>query len=160
MNRKILASVALGIACLGLSSCGGAPDEEAPAGPVEMAGIEVSNARLILPAVAGNPGAVYFDLTYNGERNTQLRSVSVEGAESTILHEMIEWDRRTEMAEMVPPVLKPGETLSFAPGGKHVMAMNLAEGLEAGGTTQVTISFAGGNNFSFDAEIREPGDDR
>ena len=160
MKRTYLAGIALGLAPLALSACGSEAEVEAPEGPVEMRGVEISNARLILPAVGGNPGVVYFDLAFDGERNVQLRAVSVAGAASATMHEYIEWNGGSEMGELIPQVIAPGATLSFEPGGKHIMAMELADELEAGTTTQVTLSFSGGSSYTFDAEIREPGDDR
>ena len=52
----------------------------------------------------------------------------------------------------------PGEEVVFEPGGKHVMAYEVDEGLEVGGETEVTRTFVGGGKVSFPVEIRAPGD--
>ena len=40
------------------------------------------------------------------------------------------------------------------------MAFELAEGIEAGGTIEVTLKILGGKTHKFDAEIRAAGDER
>ena len=163
MRKLLLTGVALTMAGLTLAACGSEPAEQAEAAPDGLPGITVENARLVLPAVKGNPGAVYFDLTYGDSAEKPrvgLSRVEVAGAKSTMLHEYAEWNRQKTMMEMVPPVIAKGETLKFEPGGKHVMAMELDDSLVAGGTAEVTLTFGGGDKVSFPAEIRAAGDDR
>jgi copper(I)-binding protein len=163
MRKLLLACAALSLAGLGLAACGGEPTEQVETDPDSIPGVTVTNARLILPAVKGNPAAVYFDLAY-GDPGTSARiglnRVDVAGAKSATLHEYSEWNRQKTMMEMVPPVIAKGETLKFEPGGKHVMAMDLDESLAAGGTTEVTLTFAGGDKISFPAAIKGAGDER
>jgi hypothetical protein len=40
------------------------------------------------------------------------------------------------------------------------MAMDLAETVAAGGEAEVTLTFVGGDKFSFPAEVRAAGDER
>jgi periplasmic copper chaperone A len=160
MRKLIAASLAVSLAGLGLASCGSEPVETAPEG---VPGVSVTDARLVLPAVKGNPGALYFNLAY-GEPGTAprvgLSRVEIAGAESTMLHAYGEWSGQKVMEEMIPPVIAKGETLKFEPGGKHVMAMGLAETLAAGGSTEVTLTFAGGDKVSVPATILGAGDER
>ncbi len=53
-----------------------------------------------------------------------------------------------------------GDTVKFAPGGKHVMAMELDDTLAAGETTEVTLTFLGGDKLTFPATILAAGDAR
>jgi len=52
-----------------------------------------------------------------------------------------------------------GETVVFAPGGRHVMAMDLDPALTAGETVEVTLTFASGDKASFPARVLAPGDE-
>lgn len=163
MRKALLACVALSLAGLGLASCGGDAAQQAETTPDGIPGVAVSNARLVLPAVKGNPGALYFDLAYGDDGATPrvaLRTVEIAGAGSTQMHEYSEWNRQQVMSELVPPVIAKGEELKFEPGGKHVMAFDLDESLVAGGTAEATLTFAGGDKLSFDAEIKAAGDER
>lgn len=154
MVWKIGVAAALGICALGLAGCGesGTPQAAAAGGSVE-----VTNARMVLNAVSGNPAAVYFDLVNNSDRAITIRGASIEGAASAELHSYQEWDRQMVMGEMAPLALQPGDTASFAPGGQHVMAMGVSPQLQAGGTTEVTLNLLGGGTQSFPVSILAAG---
>ena len=155
MKRSVWSAVAMAVAALGPVGCGGAPDK-AEAGPVAPEGISVTNARLMLPAVAGNPGAVYFDVANSGSEGRMIRAASVAGAGSAMMHSTGEGGMQEALQEMVPP----GGTLKFEPGGAHVMAMNLADTVKPGSKAEVTLTFVGGDKVTFPAEVRAAGDER
>ena len=83
----------------------------------------VENGRLVLAPVAGNPAAVYFDLTYDGERALTIRRADVAGAESAMLHDYGEYDGKVQMLEALPIGITKGDKIKFEPGNKHVMAV-------------------------------------
>ena len=155
MKRRDWSAIALAIAALGPTACGEAP-EQAVAGPEAPEGISVTNGRLMLPAVAGNPGAVYFDIANSGTANRMIRAASVAGAGSAMMHTTVD----DAMQETLQVMVQPGETVKFEPGGHHVMAMSLADTVAAGGTAEVTLTFVGGDKVSFPAEVRAAGDER
>lgn len=160
MKSSVLAAAVLSIAALGLASCGDGATEQAAVAPEGVPGLTITNARMVLAPVEGNPAAVYFDLAYDGDRNVALTRAHVEGAESASLHEYAEWNRQMQMSEMLPLVLKKGDEVAFEPGGKHIMAMNVSPELKPGGTTEVTLTVSGGDKSTFEAEIRGPGEER
>jgi hypothetical protein len=145
-----------------LSAC--SPGADAPPGDAPSAaagkGLTVSNARLVLPPVSGNPAAVYFDLSYSGTPGVTLTSVTVEGAGMAMIHDNVEQDGKMQMvmADAVP--LAEGARVSFAPGGLHVMAMEPSEALKAGGTAKVTLTLSDGTTATVDAPVRAAGDER
>lgn len=155
MTKRIAAALALGLATIALAGCGEAPEQEAAA-PEAPEGIEVANARLMLPAVAGNPGAVYFDVVNNGERDRMIRAASVAGAGSSMMHVTNE----AGMQETLQVMVKAGETVKFEPGKTHVMAMDLPDTVVPGGEAEVTVTFVGGDKVSFPAQVRAAGDER
>lgn len=144
-----------------LSAC--AQPAEAPATEEQedgAAALTVSNARIVLPPVAGNPAAVYFDLSYSGAPGVTLEAVSVEGAGMTMIHDYAEEAGKMQMvmADSVP--LGGDAPVSFAPGGLHVMAMEPSEALQAGGTAKVTLTLSNGATIVIDAPVRAAGDER
>ena len=153
MTKSIRAALALAVAALGPVACSETPEQPDSAAPDAPAGITVANARLMLPPVAGNPGAVYFDVKNEGERNMFIRAVSVAGADSAEMH-------TPDMQLVLQVAVPPGGETKFEPGGQHVMAMDLADTVPAGGTAEVTATFLGGDKVSFPAEVRAAGDDR
>lgn len=157
MKRAAITAI-LGLS-LTMAACSEAEVAEvAPEGVVP--GLEVTNARLVLPPVSGNPAAVYFDVAYNGERGVSISGAEVEGAASATVHDMMEYDFEMTMAEAGPIALPPGESKTFEPGGLHVMAFELGDGFDPGGTAKVTLNISGGKKHKFDAEIRSAGDER
>jgi copper(I)-binding protein len=48
-------------------------------------------------------------------------------------------------------------SVTFAPGGKHVMLFDLDAKLAAGGTTEMTLVFAGGDKASASLKIEPAG---
>ena len=155
MKRSVWSAIALSIVALVPTACGEAP-EQADTGPAAPEGIAVTNARLMLPAVAGNPGAVYFDVANSGSTGRMIRAAQVEGAGSSMMHTTSEGG----MQETLQVMIAPGQTLKFEPGGAHVMAMSLGDTVKAGGKTEVTLTFVGGDKISFPADVRAAGDER
>lgn len=153
MSKCIRAALALAVTAIAATACSEAPEQEAQTAPEAPDGIAVTNGRLMLPAVAGNPGAVYFDVANSGERNMVIRAVDVQGAGSAMMH-------TGDMEEMSQVMVPPGETVKFAPGEQHVMAMDLADTVTAGGQAEVTVTFVGGDKVSIPAEVRAAGDER
>lgn len=160
VKTRFWAPLALGFAAVALASCGGNEEPAAAAQDEGIPGLTVSNARMVLPPVEGNPAAVYFDLEYEGDRQVALNRGSVEGAESATFHDYGEYDFKVQMMDMLPLPLKKGDKVSFEPGGKHLMAMGLSPELEPGDTTDVTITVSGGKSQTFPAEIKAAGDER
>jgi periplasmic copper chaperone A len=162
MIKNVMAIALLGMATLALSACGQQAEAPVEAAPEGLPGITISNARLVLPAVKGNPGAMYFDVAYDNaqaDRPAMMVGVSVEGAESAMFHSSREMAGRMYMEELMQVPVAHGETVSFKSGGYHVMAMNLADTLAAGDTTEATITFLGGDKASFPVKVNAPGDD-
>ena len=161
MNKPICAAILLAGTTLGLAACGAASDDAAAAADADtIPGIEVTNARLMLPPVEGNPAAIYFDLANNGERNIAFRNAEVEKAGRAEIHDMMEYNFEMTMGEAPPIMVETGSMVAFEPGGKHVMAFELAEGFKEGDTTKVTLIAAGNKRHSFEATAQAAGDDR
>lgn len=135
---------------LALAAC----SEEAEA-PVEVAagdcppGVVVTDGWLSLPAVAANPGAAYFRIANETEEQITLRTADVLGAESAQVHQTTTFNLEETMNELFAVAVMPGETVVFEPGGRHIMAMGIGEGVAAGSETEVTLTFAGGDKCSF-----------
>ncbi len=158
MTNRIFTAAALCLAVPALAACGG---EAAPAQQEDgMAGVAVTDARMVPNAVEGNPAAVYFDLSYEGDRATALSRVDVKGAKSAMVHKYGDWNGEKRMVEAGRLPLRKGDTLTFEPGGLHVMAMEPSADLKAGGSTEMTLHFSGGKEVVVPVTIQAPGEDR
>ena len=87
----------------------------------------------------------------------EIAAVSVAGAGMAMLHETTTQDGQARMASLRTVPVPAGGEAEFAPGGLHVMVMDLGEDLDAGGETEVTVTFANGDKASFPAAIVGPG---
>ncbi len=159
MKRAMMAA-ALMSATMGLAACGESPEQPAVDQTIGIPGMKISNARMVLAPVPGNPAAVYFDLAYDGDRGMALNRAEVKGAKSAMFHDYGEYDFKVQMMEMLPVPLKKGTKIEFKPGGKHLMAMEVSPDLKAGGTTEATVIVSGGARQTFPVEIRAAGDER
>lgn len=154
----LVLAAALGSASL-LTACGSEPDA-----PVEVEGtipgMTITDARMVLNAVEGNPAAVYFDVNYDGDRGLTIRRADVDQAESAAMHDYGEYDFKVQMMDALPVPLSKGSKVEFKPGGLHVMAFDPSPDLKPGGTVEVTLTVSGGDTHKFEADILAAGDER
>lgn len=158
--KRITNAAALAVTSI-LSACGeaaDAPAEEQVEGT--LPGLTITNARMVLAPVEGNPAAVYFDLAYEGDKATAIRSAEVANAKSAELHATMEWIDGVEMGETGPIKLAKGTKETFEPGGKHVMAFEPSTDLKPGGKAEVSLVIIGGDKHTFEADIVAAGDER
>ena len=160
-NRAHLGAAMAAAFALALGACA----QEAPAPePVEVEGVypdlEISNARLVLAPVSGNPAALYFDAVFNGERGISITGAEVSGAANTMVHATAEIGGKMTMGEVGPVALRSGVPQTFEPGGYHLMVMQLDEGIATGDTVEVTLKISGGKTHIFSAPVRAAGDER
>ncbi|PZX16921.1 hypothetical protein LX81_01551 [Palleronia aestuarii] len=108
----------------------------------EIGALEISApfARATLPnqPVAGG----FMTITNTGDADDTLVGVSSDAAGRSEVHEMaMEGDvmRMRELADGLP--IPAGQTVTLAPGGYHVMFMDLAGPLEEGDGVDLTLSF-------------------
>lgn len=160
-GRKRMMAAGLAGLLLTVSACGSEPE---PSGTATIAGVVdglvITNSRLVLAPVKGNPAAVYFDLSYSGDKGLTIRKADVEGAGMTMMHDYGEYDYKVQMMEALPVGIQKGSEVSFEPGGLHLMAMEPSPEWQPGQTVKVTLTISGGATHSFDAMIRAAGDER
>lgn len=158
MNRASQFALSLGIAAaaLSLSACKPADQPAAPAtsaAPETKPGVSAANARVVLPAVPGNPGAAYFTLDNQSKDVVAIASVTIDGAGKTEMH--------TTMDSAMKPVARveaePRTQIAFEPGKLHVMVFDLGS-LKAGTETELTMTFTDGDKLSIPAKVEAMGD--
>ena len=158
MNRTI-AALALGFSIVALTACEKAPDPKvATVTETQIDGLTVIGPQLVMPAVAGNPAGVFFKLAYSGKDDLVLESAAVAQSQSAMIHDVVEKDGMKQMVPLDGFAIRTGDEVSFAPGGKHVMAMELDDAVAPGGTVDVTLAFAGGKTATFTADVMSAGE--
>ncbi|HTT99656.1 MAG TPA: copper chaperone PCu(A)C [Rhizomicrobium sp.] len=102
----------------------------------------------------GLPAGGYFELHNGG-----TAPVSLTGAESSacgmlMLHKSENTGGMSSMMDMESVDVPAGKTVSFAPGGYHLMCTNPTSAMKPGGKVEVTLIFAGGAKIRTDFAIR------
>jgi copper(I)-binding protein len=88
-------------------------------------------------------GAGYLTIVNKGAAPDRLVSVATKAAASVEIHAM-SMDNGVMTMRALPDGLeiKPGETVTFKPGGYHLMLMGLAKPLVQGENIELTLTFA------------------
>ena len=158
MKAKLFAAAILG-ASFALTACGESPEQPAAPATTGIPGMKISNARMVLAPVKGNPAAVYFDLAYDGDQALALNRAEVKGAKSAMFHDYGEYDFKVQMMEMLPVPLKKGDRIEFKPGGKHLMLFGISPELHAGDSADLTFQFEQGPPVTVTARVIGAADD-
>ena len=146
---------ALVAASLALSACNQRPDPAASASQEPRPEIEITNARIVVSPVSGNPAAGYFELTNNTGEPVVLTDVSVAETSRTEMHETM----GTSRVQLSTITIQAGGQAVFAPGGNHVMIFGPPPASAAGRTRNMTFLFEGGRREKADAVIQARGGD-
>lgn len=157
MNARL---TLISAAALALSACGqGAPGEDntTPSTPPTNAAaahahdVTVSNGW-VRPAAEGRTmTAGYFTISNTGVSADTLLSASSPDAKAVEIHESATDENGVSRMRPVEHVeIAPGETLSFAPGGYHLMIMGLTAPIQDGDTFPVTLTFEKAGAVSVD----------
>ena len=152
--RRIALPLFAALGALSLGACKGEADKPAAAAstaPETKPGVTATDARLVLPAIAGNPGAAYLTLDNQSKDVVTVAAVAIDGAGKTQFH-----TADMKVADYVKA--EPGTALAFAPGQLHVMVYDLDSKLVAGGETELTVTFSDGDKLSVPAKIQGAGE--
>lgn len=157
----LLAPLALAMA---LAGCGkgpvAAPGGEASAspsaaaiGPTAAPGIAIGDAVIRLPLASGNPGVAYFTLTQAAGAPRKLVGIDVAGVGRAEMHESKGGSAAMSMAPVREVAIEPGKSVTFAPGGYHVMLFDLDPSVKAGTTRELTATFDNGDKATVKARV-------
>ncbi len=115
---------------------------------VDINGVKVQSSLALTQfamraALGNNPNtAAYVTIQNAGKSDDRLVSAACACATTTSLHTMKMTGTTMEMAEVKDGfTIKPGETITFAPGGNHIMLENLTQRPQAGQTVDLILTF-------------------
>jgi copper(I)-binding protein len=118
-----------------------------------FAKVEVSRAWS-RPAAAGTTGAGYVTLTNTGPKADALIGVTSPASDRVAAH-MTMVSGGMSMMHAAPRVeIAPGASVTFAPGGYHLMFEALKKPLAPGDRLPATLRFASGQTVSASFEVR------
>ncbi|MGD8698971.1 MAG: copper chaperone PCu(A)C [Gemmatimonadales bacterium] len=127
--RFLPLAIALVAGATGCSDRGGAETD-----------LEISSVYISEP-VMGERAAMYFTVANHGPVADHLIAVSTPIAELAEIHRTVADGGMMRMEPVESLVVPPGDGLHLAPGGYHVMLLELKEPIGPGDTVDVTLSF-------------------
>ena len=115
--------------------------------PAAAHGFKIGDLTIGHPWTRATPGGAkigggYLTITNNGATSDRLTGVSLSVADHGEIHEMKMDSGVMKMRQLADGIeIKPGETVTFEPGGYHVMFMDLKEPLKEGTLVKGQLQF-------------------
>jgi copper(I)-binding protein len=158
MKKLGIALAAFSALSLGITACGSSSEttDTTVAAAPETATYTVDGAWARVSPMEATMGAVYLNVTSTLDDALVGASVSTDIAAMTQVHEtLMNADGTMGMQEIASVPMTANTPLALAPGGYHVMLLDLIAPLEIGATVSVTLTFASGGTTTFDAIVSE-----
>jgi len=112
--------------------------------PANAAGIAISNAWFrALPS--GQPAGGYFTMKNSGATPVDLVAAQSAACGMLMLHRTTLGGGTSRMEDVESVSVPAGGTVSFAPGGYHLMCMSPGAAMTPGKSVPVTLVFSDGN---------------
>lgn len=149
LTRHMIA-VGLLAASIGLSGCGPAATTQSKANQTAatgnqdqfpLASLGIINAKLRTP-VAGRPSAGYLGIENQGQEADRLMAITSPDFGRVEMHDTQSDGGMKKMVKLDGVEIGPGNTVDFAPGGKHLMLFEPTRPLKNGDTVSMELTFA------------------
>jgi periplasmic copper chaperone A len=100
------------------------------------------------------PSGGYFTLHNTGASAVQFTRAETPACGMVMLHQSMEMNGISKMADVTNVPVPAGGSVSFAPGGYHLMCMGPTAAMKPGGHVPVTLDFADGSKVAIDFAVR------
>ncbi|MDH3994761.1 MAG: copper chaperone PCu(A)C [Gammaproteobacteria bacterium] len=107
-----------------------------------------------LPPTQSNTAA-YVTVTNTADTAVTITGGSVDFANTVEIHTTREIDGYMRMEQLPGLTVAPGATVSLAPGGTHLMLLELSRMPVAGESTRICLDLASGDTACTDAAVRK-----
>lgn len=125
--------------------------------PARLGTLEVTEVwSRAMPPVSAT-GAAYLSVRNTGETQARLVSATADIAPRVELHAHTNDGGVMRMREVEAVTIHPGETVTLAPGGLHVMLIDLQRPLVAGESFGLTLRFEGAGEISLTVPVQPAG---
>lgn len=111
------------------------------AGDAAKDGLKIEGAWSRATPPKAPTGAAFMTITNSGADDDVLLSASAEVSKVAELHIHLDLDGIMQMREVESIEIRPGQTISFEPGGLHVMLIGLKQPLAQGQSFPLTLNF-------------------
>jgi len=129
--RKLLIASAISVMAFGTAS----------AHDYKAGSLEISHPWARATAPGQTMGAGYLTIENNGASDDKLISVTTDAAAMTEVHEVVNENNMAKMRAVEAIAIPKGQTTKLAPGGYHVMFMNIKAPFKEGEKIHATLTF-------------------
>lgn len=144
MTRHLFLAFVLLLAGIGIAS----------ANSYKLGALEIGHPWARATPPTAPTGGGYLSIKNNGATPDRLMSASSPVAAAVQVHEMKMEGNVMRMRELDGPLeIKPGETVTLAPGGMHLMIMGLKEPLKQGDKVPLTLVFEKAGKIDVDLVV-------
>jgi len=151
--KRVMALLLLTLVALTAVACGSSSASASPS--TAAGGLLVVRDAWARAAATGGDTAVYFTITNGKVADDALLSAATDAAASAGVHQTTTDASGMTGMQMIPSVPIPGGgTVTFAPGGYHVMLTGLKAELKPGDQVKVTLTFQNAGVVTVTAEVR------
>ena len=120
--------------------------------PAKQPVLNIHGAQTTLPAVKGNPSAVYFDIT-GGPQDVRLLSVLAGDALRVEMHESVNENGVVSMKQLTAVDVPAKSRIQFKQGGKHVMIWGINDAAAKRGSFPMTFVFSNNDRIVADVKV-------
>jgi copper(I)-binding protein len=106
--------------------------------------LAISNVRVFAPLPGRSASVAYMDIRNQSRLPINLNAVSSPDFARAELHETTISDGIARMQPLGSVAIAPGATVSFAPGGKHIMLIDPLKGLLPGASVRLELHYGDG----------------
>jgi periplasmic copper chaperone A len=117
-------------------------------------GIKINQAWM-RPTAQGANGAVYLVIHNDSSTANELVGVSTEVAQAAEMHESQMTGDVMEMNQLESVPLGAKEDVTFAPGGLHIMLINVKKELKTGDEIDITLHFSNAEDMKVIVPVRD-----
>jgi copper(I)-binding protein len=107
--------------------------------------------RMVIPS---RPAAGYFRLSNNSDKAHELVGASSDACGSLSLHESINRGGVDRMADVKSVAVPAHGSVTFAPGGYHLMCLSPSPTVKRGSSITITLHFADGGTLASNFPVR------
>ena len=123
----------------------------------QPASLEISDAWVRALPPTQPTTAAYMTLVNRGETPLQIAGANADIAQSVEIHTTREIDGYMRMEQLPGLSLAPGQSEQLAPGGTHLMLLELSHMPIPGETVRLCLELAAGGQVCTDAGVRKGG---
>ncbi|MEV7692605.1 copper chaperone PCu(A)C [Microbacterium sp. NPDC089189] len=147
--------VGLALAALALTGCAGAPAPAVTDAAPAADAISVTDAWVT--SADSGMSAGFGSIENDGDTDVTVTAALSEASSMLELHETVENESGAMVMRQIEGgfVIPAHGSLDLAPGGDHIMLMDLAAPLVAGDEVTFTLVFADDSRFTFTAPVKD-----